>query len=96
MAQGHGTNRTRETARVRARVQQGFPNGVDEESAIDLKVLLMRIDELEAALAPFARIAQIPSTAELVPCYFAHCQKALSAMAQDTGPQAMKEFYYPA
>ena len=96
MAQGHGPNRSREAERVRIRVKNGFPNGVDEESALDLKVLLMRIDELESALTPFARVAQIPSTSELVPVYFSHCQTALSVMAQNTGPQPMKEFYFPA
>jgi hypothetical protein len=67
---------------ARKRVRAGFPEGSDNISAQQLPILLRRIDELEAALMPFARIgSRIDSTTpELVDCYRNHCAKAYEVL----------------
>lgn len=49
-------NRINQVEEVAKRVKAGFPSGVDTESHTHLQWLLARIDELEAALTPFARV----------------------------------------
>lgn len=49
-------NRINQVEEVIRRVKAGFPSGVDTESASHIPWLLSRIEELEAALVPFARV----------------------------------------
>lgn len=49
---------------IRKRVKAGFPNGVDMESHQHIPLLLGRIDELEHAMLPFARIGSTLSSSE--------------------------------
>jgi hypothetical protein len=90
-------NLTKQTDKIRQRVRVGFPNGVDEESRNDLPTLLNRIEELETALAPFAKLAMLPNDGkELVMCYSRDCEKALQAMTSYTLPEQSTEVYFPA
>lgn len=64
-------NLTHQVEQVQKRIKMGFPDGVDETSRTQLQVLLARIQELERALIPFARLAIRPAhdTDELIYCY---------------------------
>jgi len=53
-----------------------FASGVDEQSFRDIPLLLARIDELERALQPFARVGNTPSGSPLVHVYHKDCVSA--------------------
>lgn len=61
---------------VRKRIRMGFANGVDEQSFRDLPLLMARIDELERALQPFARVGNSPTGSPLVHVYHKDCVNA--------------------
>jgi hypothetical protein len=63
---------------IEKRVSTGFPEGADVISTKQIPILLERIRELEAALAPFARIGVTltSETPPLVDCYAKDCANA--------------------
>lgn len=61
---------------VKKRVRMAFSNGVDEQSFRDIPLLLSRIDELERALQPFARVGNTPVGTPLVHVYHKDCVNA--------------------
>jgi hypothetical protein len=61
---------------VRKRVRMSFASGVDEQSFRDIPLLLSRIDELERALQPFARVGNTPTDTPLVHVYHKDCVNA--------------------
>jgi hypothetical protein len=67
---------------VDKRVRTGYPNGVDETSIKQLPLLLKRIQELENALAPFARIGARsgPGELPLQNCYTKDCVEAYNVL----------------
>lgn len=83
---------------VRKRVSTGFPTGVDAESQKQIPVLMQRIEELQRALAPFARIAVAESTVArdgtahtLVNCRLTDCVTARKLIDPKFHPATPKE-----
>jgi len=57
-------------AGIRRKMHLGFPDGYNEEARRDLIVMMRRIEELERALVPFARLARIPfNDQEMLYCH---------------------------
>ena len=91
------TNLTKAVNTIKDRVRQQFPDGVDSQSQHDLKVLLSRIEELQVALSPFARLGTLQSYGkDLIQCYHKDCVRALEVYREDTSPNTPTEIYYPA
>jgi hypothetical protein len=91
-------NLIKETEDIDRYVRLGMPEGV-EPLAKGVRVLLGRIQELERALMPFARVGARPSDGkELVLVYHKDCQAAFAklskALAEAAAPQP--EEYLPA
>lgn len=82
---------------VRKRVRAGFPNGVDAESHRQIPFLINRVEELESALAPFARIAKAESTVRhdnpnhLVNCRLTDCVTARKLIDPEFHPATPAE-----
>ena len=75
-------NRILQVEEVQKRVKAGFPNGCDSESHPQIQNLLARIEELETALVPFARVgatltAQEPATRDVYTADLAHAYNML-------------------
>lgn len=82
---------------VKKRVRSGFPGGVDVESHRQIPFLINRVEELEAALAPFARIAKAEATVRtdnpnhLVSCRLTDCVTARKLIDPEFHPASPKE-----
>jgi hypothetical protein len=84
---------------VITRKNKGYPTGVDDTSLKQIPILLKRIEELENALAPFARVASRfdSNTQELVDVYAKDCREAFSALdLSDSIQLRPQEILYPA
>jgi hypothetical protein len=93
-------NRIRQVEEVIKRVRTGYQNGVDADSQKQIPEMLARIDELERALQPFARIAALNAKfpKELVEVYLHDCNRAWAMLdsKQSLAPKPEEPFGLPA
>lgn len=77
-------NVSKEVEKIKLRVGNGYPDGVDQESFKHIPLLLKRIEQLERTLTPFAKLATIEANLsnETTPCYIADCQRALLLLTE--------------
>jgi hypothetical protein len=77
---------------IKKRIRLGYPEGVDTLSSKQIPQLLARIEELERALEPFARVAALNATfpTELVNVYLRDCDAALDKLDQSRSLPAEK------
>lgn len=78
---------------------KGMPDGIDERYIREaIPVLFRRIEELQNALKPFAKVglAEKGVNKELVTVYHADCDAACNVMAYENSIQPKKEEYWPA
>jgi hypothetical protein len=71
-------NSIKSVEEVKKRIRFGYPEGVDNLSSKQIPHLLTRIEELERALEPFARVSVINQEfpTELVQVYLKDCDAA--------------------
>lgn len=78
----------------------GMPDGVDEVFLRKLPVLFERINELEQALYPFARLGNRSLSnaekAELIYCNTKDCVEAYNVLDSNQAYVPKKTYYYPA
>ncbi len=75
---------------IQKEIKMGYPNGVSEAYKM-ISVLMARIDELERALQPFARVAlgdTFSGPEDMVNVYMKHCQGAWRQLDSKQGEQA--------
>ncbi len=78
---------------------RGLPEGLDDEFLHNLRFLFDRIRELEGALRPFTRAAEVNEShpTELVSVHLTDCQKARDMLdVRRSRPLPPKTIYYPA
>jgi hypothetical protein len=78
--------------KVERRLQAGFPSGVDEQSFRDVPLLLQRIQELESALLPFARVGKRGTQTPTVEVQFSDCKIAETVLTLEQHPT---QYEYP-
>ena len=82
---------------IKKRVRGGFPGGVDVESHRQIPFLINRVEELESALAPFARIAKAEASVKttnpnhLVSCRLSDCVTARKLIDPEFHPVSKTE-----
>lgn len=92
-------NRLLYANRIKEEVTKGLPDGLDESLLKNIPILFERIDELERALAPFARAVQPNATSgrELIEVYFKDCVNAMGMLDPNNAhPLPKKQLFYPA
>ena len=77
------------------RMQLGWADGIDPQSAKDIPLLIKRIEELETGLIPFAKIAVTQKDQSngkpLTSCYLSDCVNALALMDPNNSEQPKTE-----
>lgn len=93
-------NRILQVEEIIKRVKAGYPSGVDTESHKQIPILLARIEELEAALVPFARIGATLTNnePEIRDVYTKDVKAAYEVMDRRLayGPAPIEDFGIPA
>jgi hypothetical protein len=92
-------NKIREVEVVIKRMKSGYSDGVDPLSNKQIPELLARIDELERALQPFARIAALNAKypSQLVSVYLDDCNRAWAMLdSQQSVQPKVEDFGLPA
>ena len=87
------------TDNLKMEYAKGMPDGIDERYIkVAIPLLFQRIDELQNALKPFAKVSLIEKNTniELVSVYHRDVDIALSVLDYDQSVQPKKEVYYPA
>lgn len=82
---------------IRIEMERGLPNGLDNMFSRKLPFLMKRLDELERALAPFARLYDISrnDNQELIYAYKKDCQQAFNVLSLHNAydvPKKLPEF----
>jgi hypothetical protein len=90
-------NRIPDVERIQHAMRLGWPEGTSELHK-EVPVLLKRIEELEAALVPFARVAtseaKAAAPANLVHVYLKDCVKAFDALDSRQGLRKQNDGFF--